>query len=142
MMELADEKRQLARQNYRLASHYMSSTTRDYAPAVDLLQEATRLDPKPEYFALLAQAQAKNPNWYLDAVESYRQAVRLSPKDAGIRVGFATLLEGAGDIEGARAEYQAALDTMPDHPTAQEGLERLGSGQISEGLRSLFRGRS
>ncbi len=134
-----DEKRQLARQNYLLATHYMASTARDYAPAVDLLQEATRLDPKPEYFALLGQAQAKNPNWHLDAVESYRHAVRLSPKDAGIRVGFATLLEGVGDLEAARAEFQAALDAMPDHPAAREGLERLGAGQISEGLRGLFR---
>ena len=119
-----EEKRGLARQNYRRALTCMAQM--DYSQAVDLLREAVRLDPQAEYFARLGRALAKNPNWWEQAVANYRRAVELSPTDAGIRAGYGEILEDMGERDEARKQYKAALETMPDHVGAREGLERLG----------------
>lgn len=119
-----EEKRLLARQNYRRAISSMAQM--DYSQAVDMLKEAVRLDPQPEYFARLGRALAKNPNWWEQAVGSYRRAVELNPTDAGIRAGYAEILEDMGERDEARKQYKAALEAMPDHVGAREALERLG----------------
>lgn len=136
-----EEKREIARQNYRRAASCLSQM--DFSLAVDLLKEATRMDPQPEYFARLGMAQAKNPNWHRHAVESYRRAVELDGKDAGIRFGFGSLLEQMGRQDEARVQYREALALMPDHVEARLGLDRLGvglSGLASKGggFRNLF----
>lgn len=137
------EKRDLARQSYRLAQHYASDAAMDYSRAVELLLEATRLDPRAEYFLLLGKTQARNPNWYADAVESYRRAVALKPDDAGYRVAFGGVLQGVGDYPGATAQYRKALELMPDHAGAREALARLGGltghgGGLKAGFRKVF----
>lgn len=131
------ELRDLAATNYRLALRYLSDTQCDYGPAISLLQEATRLDPKPEYFALRGQAEAKNPLWLFEAITSYREAVRLDPKNAGFRVALGTLLEKTGDSKAALAEYEEALVSMPDHPEAKSGVGRLGGLGVLR--KSIFR---
>lgn len=141
-----EEKRTIAEQNYRRAAACLSQM--DFSLAVDLLKEATRMDPRPEYFARLGMAQAKNPQWRNHAVESYGRAVELDPDDAGIRAGFGGLLEEMERREEAREQYRQALRLMPDHAEARAGLDRLGSGFSSVtasagGFRSLFsRGKS
>ena len=94
-----EEKREMARQNYRRAISCLSEM--DYSLAVDMLKEAARLDPRPEYFARLGSVQTKNPNWHHHAVSSYRRAVELSPDDAGIRAGYGEALETMGKEDEA-----------------------------------------
>ncbi len=136
-----EEKRSLAEQNYRRAASCLSQM--DYSLAVDLLKEAARMDPKPEYYARLGLAQSKNPNWHRHAVESYRRAVELDPDNAGTRTAYGTLLEEMDLLEEAREQYREALDLMSDNPDAQAGLDRLGGGISSlapkvGGFRNLF----
>ncbi len=136
-----EEKRSIAEQNYRRAASCLAQM--DYSLAVDLLKEAARMDPKPEYFARLGLAQSKNPNWHRHAVESYRRAVELDPDDAGTRVAYGTLLEEMDQGDKAREQYREALVLMPDNPDAQAGLDRLGGGLSSVvpkagGFRNLF----
>ncbi len=119
-----EEKREVARQNYRRAVACLSEM--DYSLAVDMLKEAARLDPRPEYFARLGAVQTKNPNWHHHAVGSYRRAVELAPDDAGIRAGYGEALEAMGNDDEAIQQYKAALKLMPKHPMALEALERLG----------------
>lgn len=118
-----EEKRRLARQNYRRALQCLSEM--DYSLAIDLLKEAARMDPKAEYFSRLGSVQAKNPNWFRHSLESYRRAVELSPQDAGIRTGFAEALESMELLGEAKKQFKEALRLMPDHVTAREGLDRL-----------------
>lgn len=122
-----EEKRQMARQNYRRALSCLSSM--DYSLAIDLLKEASRLDPRPEYFAKLGQVQVKNPNWHSQSLASYRRAVELAPEDVGIRVGFGESLEAMGMEQEAVEQYGAALELMPSHPVAVEAMERLGGNK-------------
>ncbi len=137
-----EEKRSIAVQNYRRAASCLSQM--DFSLAVDLLKEAARMDPRPEYFARLGLAQSKNPNWHRHAVESYRQAVELDPDDAGTRAAYGTLLEEMDRRDEAREQYREALELMPDNPDAKSGLDRLGSIGLSSftpkagGFRSLF----
>ena len=137
-----EEKRSIAEQNYRRAASCLSQM--DFSLAVDLLKEAARMDPKPEYFARLGLAQSKNPNWHRHAVESYRRAVELDPDNAGTRSAYGILLEEMDRRDEAREQYREALELMPDNPEAQAGLERLGTGTLSNlapkvsGFRSLF----
>ncbi|MEM7350927.1 MAG: DnaJ domain-containing protein [Acidobacteriota bacterium] len=136
-----EEKKAIALQNYRRAASCLSQM--DFSLAVDLLKEATRMDPQAEYFARLGMAQSKNPNWHRHALESYRKASELAPEDAGIRVGYAELLEEMERPDEARNQYREALRLMPDHEHARQGLERLGGGLSGlapkvGGFRSLF----
>ncbi len=142
------EKRTIARQNYRRAAICLAEM--DYSLAIDLLKEATRMDPQPEYFARLGMAQGKNPNWQHHAVESFRQALKLKPDDVGILFSFGDLLEEMDRRDEAAEQYRAALDLMPDHAGAREGLDRLGAllstaakvKARTGGFRSLFGGGS
>ncbi len=136
-----EEKRDIARQNFRRAASCLSQM--DFSLAVDLLKEATRMDPQPEYYSRLGLAQSKNPNWHRHAVESYRRAIELDSDDAGIRVGFGQLLEQMGLVQESRDQYRAALQVMPENVEARLGLDRLGPGLVSAGsktggFRNLF----
>ena len=59
------------------------------------------------------------------AVEEGRRAVALSPHEAGLHYGLATILEATGDLEGARAEYKAELALRPNHQPSLEKLREL-----------------
>lgn len=144
-----EEKRSLAHTHYRSALYYISERAMDYSRAVDLLQEAVRLDPQPQYYALLAQAQARNPHWQNRAAEDFEKAIELSPEDAGLRVSYGQLLETIEQIPKAREQYQKALELMPGHPAATEALERLGGTSrlvdtqtvLTDRLKGLFGGK-
>lgn len=127
----AHEKRAIARQHFLRGSSALAEM--DYSTAVDLLKEAARVDPKPEYFARLAQAQAKNPRWRRHAVESYGKALELKEDDAGLHLGLAAVLEAVDEPDTAREHYARALELMPENPAAQVGLERLGGVTGSSG---------
>jgi len=119
-----EEKRHHAEELYRQGLSYYSRA--DYSTAVDLLKEASRIAPKAEYLARLAQAQAKNPKWERHAVDSYHRAAQLAPDDPAIHAGFGEMLEALGRVAEARAEYRATLEIMPDHPGARAALDRIG----------------
>ncbi|MEM1179628.1 MAG: DnaJ domain-containing protein, partial [Acidobacteriota bacterium] len=136
-----EEKRFVARQNYLQASTSLAEA--DYSTAVDLMKEAVRIDPQAKYFAMLGQAQAKNPNWRRHAAESYRQATELAPDNAGYHLAFAKLLERLEEFAAAKEHYEATVDLMPDNVDALEALTRLrgssGAGKaVTQSLRSVL----
>jgi curved DNA-binding protein CbpA len=52
--------------------------------AVELLREAVRTTPKPDYLALLGLLQTKNPFWLRSAEEHLRRAIALGAKDPAL----------------------------------------------------------
>lgn len=131
------EKQQMARSNYMQSLNALAQM--DYSQAVELLKEAARMDPQVKYLKALAGAQAKNPNWRRHAIESYKEAARLEPDDAAVHLGLAQVLEAENRTDEARKAYQACLERMPDNPSAQTGLQRLGGRATSAGgLRSVL----
>ncbi len=135
-----EEKKIMAKRNFIQGSSCLADM--EYSMAVELLKEAVRMDPRPEYFAALGQAQSKNPRWRRHAVESYRQALEKAPDDAGLYLALGKLLEDQEQVEEARQKYQKALELMPDNVAASEALGRIGvsgSAPSAGGLRSILR---
>ena len=140
-----------ARRSYDLAGEMVLAE--DYHFAIEMLKQAVTLDPRAEYYALLASCQAKNANWLAPAAENARQAVARKPNDPGYHCLLAKILEESGDGPGAIAAYQAALQHMSDHPDARAGLERLAvarreavqaesGGGVLGRLRAMLKSRS
>ncbi len=109
----------------------------DYHFAVELLKQAVELDPRAEYYALLAACQAKNANWLGQAAASLRRALELKPNDAGYYTLLGKILEEWGDGPGAVDAYRAAIVALPGHPEALSGLERLAEAK-KEAKREAF----
>ena len=134
-----EEKKRMAKRNFIQGSSCLSDM--EYSMAVELLKEAARMDPKPEYFAALGLAQSKNPRWRRHAAESYRQAIEGDPDDAGLHLALGKLLEDQEAIDEARTHYQKAIELMPDNPAASEALGRIGVGSSAPsagGLRGIL----
>jgi curved DNA-binding protein CbpA len=121
------EKIRQAKRSFDHASEMMLAE--DYHFAVELLKQAVDLDPRAEYWALLAACQAKNANWLGQASESLRRALELKPNDPGYYSLLGKILEEWGDGPGAVDAYRAALAVMPSHPEALSGLERLAEAK-------------
>lgn len=78
--ERKDEARTMARRYYERAVELV--VTDDYFFAVELAQQAVRLDPRPEYHALLGRLQAKNQRWLRSASENLQKALEMGARDA------------------------------------------------------------
>jgi tetratricopeptide (TPR) repeat protein len=122
--ELAVVRRDMARKCFRRAQSLLKSEQYHYV--VELLRDTVQWDPHPEAFALLAEAQAKNPHWRGEALANLQQAARLAPEDSAYRVKLGRLLEDMERISEAIEEYKAVLEKVPNQPDAVDGLERLG----------------
>jgi hypothetical protein len=121
--ELLEVRREMARKNFTRAQSLMRSEQFHYV--VELLREAVRWDPRPEVYALLGEAQSRNPHWRPAAVENLRAAVQLAPREVAYRLRLAQVLEEVEQVVESRAEYEAVLTRFPQHPGALAGLERL-----------------
>jgi tetratricopeptide (TPR) repeat protein len=107
----------------------------DYHFAVELLKEATRLEPEPESFALLAEAQSKNPNWLKHSIESWAKAIELDFSQTPWMLRHAQVLEEAGRLDEALARFEEVLTRQPGHPEAVAGAARvkdLKSGKVTD----------
>ena len=74
-----EEAREMAQRFYERATALAEAE--DFHFAIELLQQAVRADPKPEYYALLGKLQAKNPRWLRAASESLRRAMELGARE-------------------------------------------------------------
>ena len=113
----------LAEENYRRAQAMVARE--DFHFAVELLQQAVRVEPKAKYYVLLGRCQARNPKWIAKAIASFGRAVQMEGQDLEIRVELARLMEQSGDLGRARREYSEVLRRQPSHSEAAKGLERL-----------------
>ena len=130
--ERAAALREMAQKNFHRAQALMRS--QQYHYVVELLRDAARWDPRPEILALLGDAQARNPNWVEQAVESLRAAVAAAPREVAYRLRLAQVLEEAGNVVEARAEYEGVLGRFPGHPEVLTALERLrAAGEAPRG---------
>lgn len=124
--ERGEEKRELARRYYQRASEMVEAE--DFGTVVDLLKEAVRNDPRPEYYALMGLVQSKNPNWIRHAAGSLEKARRGGiRRDLEIDCTLAEVYEEVGRFEEARKLFHVVLEYMPGEPRAEQGLERLGA---------------
>lgn len=62
---------------------------------------------------------------YDQAVEEYRKAVDMDPRNADARYNLGIALETINDLEGAREAFEQVLEIDPDYKGAQEHYDRL-----------------
>jgi tetratricopeptide (TPR) repeat protein len=79
---VGDATRDLARGYYQRACSLVDAE--DYHFAVELLQQAVKIDPRGEYFSLLGRIQARNPQWLQDAAVSLQRAIDLKTPDSSL----------------------------------------------------------
>jgi tetratricopeptide (TPR) repeat protein len=126
--EIAAARREMARSSFKRAQVAMRAE--HYHTVIELMRDAVRWDPRPEAFALLAEALAKNPHWLESAANQFREAVELAPREPAYRLRLAQLLESLEHREEAATEYHKVLERMPGHPEALAGLARLADGPV------------
>jgi len=122
--ELAEVRRDMARKCFRRAQTLLK--VEQYHYVVELMRDAVVWDPRPEAYALLAEAQGKNPNWRPEALANLQHAIKLAPSELVYRLKLGKLLEEMERVNEAIEEYRAVLEKAPNQPDAVEGLERLG----------------
>lgn len=66
-----------------------------------------------------------------DAAQSFRQAVKVRPKDFALQLKLGDALQATGDSAGAKAVYQAALELKPGDPAALFGYGRAANDPAS-----------
>ncbi len=136
--EIAAVRREMARRSFRRAQSL--AKVEQYHYVVELMRDAVQWDPRPEAFALLAEALSKNPHWRDEALENLQQAIRLAPGELRYRLRLAQLLESMERMPEAIEEYRAVLAKVPNQPDANDALERLGaSAPRSEDKSGWFR---
>lgn len=123
--EREEERRREAARQFQIA-HNLATDGR-YHDAVQVLQQVVSLAPRSDYFALLSECLAHNPNWLPRAVEAARSAVELSPESAVLLTRLAHLHERRGDRARAMARYREALELDPTLADARAGIERLAA---------------
>jgi tetratricopeptide (TPR) repeat protein len=95
--------------------------------AVQLLHEATRLDPEnSDLHRELGITFLLGKDWARARVEML-EAIRHDPKDADAHNGLGYALEKLGDLDGALKEYRTATRLEPDDSSYQEHyIDALG----------------
>jgi len=117
------EQHAVAQRNFVLAGDLAKRG--EFHFAVELLHRSVLIDPRAEYYRLLADCQLENPRWLDKAVDNYARAVELSPKDAELHLALALAHERAGSLESAATCFRAALGLLPTHQAAIAGLARV-----------------
>ncbi len=93
-----EEVREMAQSFYERATALAEAE--DFHFAIELLQQAARADPRPEFYVLLGKLQAKNPRWLRAAAESLRRAMELGARDPELPAARDALLERLQAGEG------------------------------------------
>ncbi|MBC7363247.1 MAG: DnaJ domain-containing protein [Candidatus Aminicenantes bacterium] len=116
-----------------------------YEEAIIFLEEAIRLRKnKPDYYLLLAMAEAKLPAFKKKAEEDFLKVIEMEPWNPEAYLGLGLLYLGEGLKIKARKYISKALEIDPEHHQARAALEKLDGekkkgGFFSFDLSKLFK---
>ncbi len=108
---------------FRLSRFSEAADSYTWAIAAEPARAPARLESRSAALAAAGDHSA--------AIDDITAAMRLTaagPDRTRLIVRRAQLREAAGDLNGAIADYRAVIEAEPNHPTAREALQRLGSG--------------
>lgn len=130
------EKQNMARNHYERA--LTLADRHDFHSAIQLMEQAVKVDPRIEYLTLLGDCQAENPQWLERAAQSYGQALKVRPGDPTLYSRLGRVYERLGNKERAMHAYEEALAVAPEFESARAGLWRLGGGHPPEAEKSTL----
>lgn len=134
---LARANLEIARGKYDLAVKYadraLTESDKERQAEVDAARTSVNAEiagegkPLSHQEALLLKANALELGGATaKALDIYEKYLAENPTDADIHVRLGSLKADAGDKAGAKKEFQAALQYIPDSPEALEGLKKIG----------------
>ena len=111
----------------------------EMARAVEPLEQAVALEPKPERLNALAQTYERLGREGAAIRDLYERALAVQPALASVRVNYGRYLETQGELDAAVAQYQASIAEYPWLEAAHFnlGTARLRQGDRAGGERSL-----
>lgn len=130
------EQKSLAQELFQKAELYLQRGEAHFAR--ELLQQAIRLHPVPDYWLALARLEAENPATLQRAIDAYRSALELDNDSVPARLGLAQVYEKLGDAVRARVQYSAVVRLDPGNLTARSALQRLASASANKTSGSLL----
>jgi curved DNA-binding protein CbpA len=92
----AEENRDRARGYFNRATFYAAKE--DFHFAIELLREASRIDPQAKYFVLLGDLQTRNQHWLRHAADSYARALEIGGPDPQVEEAMARVRQRIADI--------------------------------------------
>lgn len=116
-------RRELATANLRRARELVRS--RQFGLAVELLDQAVRLNPEPNTLVFLAQLEFRNPMWIQRALDHLKHAVALDPKYTEGWLELANFWGARSDVERQRACLERVLAYDPKNPDVHVALQTL-----------------
>jgi curved DNA-binding protein CbpA len=122
-----EEAREVARRYYERAMEL--AVADDYYFAIELAQQAVRIDPRPEYHALLGRLQARNPLWLRSAAENLRKALDMGARDVELPAVLQSVIDRLEAGEAAAAAGTAAPGRKRDDPEVRV-LDPDATGEI------------
>lgn len=126
-----DASRDLARGYYQRACSLVDAE--DYHFAVELLQQAVKIDPRGEYYALLGRIQARNPQWLDEAAESLQRAIDLGTTDRSLPDALAEVRRLIATGEASDEEMEISLVDVDEED--EPAPRRQAPGKASRGRR-------
>jgi len=102
--------------------------------AIQLLEQACALDPRPEELLKLAKLQMKNPLWIGRALERLRIAVEVDPTFVAGWIEIANFWKQRGHTERQRKALERAVGADPWNEDAAEMYKKLVGGRELERL--------
>jgi hypothetical protein len=118
-------RQELVRANVRRAHELIR--VGDIGMAVQLLDQAVRLDPQPESLLTLAQLEFRNPMWAQRALDRLRLAVTVAPQCTEAWLELAKFWGLRGKTEKQQQCIEKVLDYEPANSRAIAALDALVS---------------
>ncbi len=106
--------------------------------AIQLLQQACDLEPRPSELVKLARLMMKNPLWTDRALARLKQAIQADPHYVEAWIELAMVWRRRDDPERQRKALERALNADPHHEGAnQMYLELVGESELERLLRRV-----
>ena len=109
-------------------------------PAIQLLEQACAIEPRPDELLKLAKLLRRNPLWIHRAVACVRRAIEANPKHLNSWLELADIWRGRNHPERQRKSLERALAIDPDNERAKQMYKDLaGSIELKRLLRRARR---
>jgi curved DNA-binding protein CbpA len=123
----AEENRDRARNYFNRATAYAAKDEIHFA--IEMLREATRIDPQAKYFVLLGDLQTRNHNWLRHAADSYARALEIGGPDPQVEEAMVRVRQRMADIAAGIAPRElepaaAGNGSKPGQPPGDDGKRR------------------
>jgi len=128
----AQARSDIVRANFKRANEMIREG--EFYLAIQLLEQACALDPRPAELVKLSQLLLRNPLWTNRALSCMRRAIEVDPEYVDAWLELALFWRRRRNPERERKALEKALSASPDHPRAKQMYKELAGKRELERL--------